>query len=58
MRQQMMRELRNEDQYTNMLQTLEDPNEMNEVQVNDKSYRIKQGTLKVHVQQQPETWNY
>ena len=58
MRQQMMRELRNEDQYADILQTLEDPNEMNEVQVNDKCYRIKQGTLKVHIQQQPETWNY
>ena len=55
MRQQMMRELKNEDQYATMLQKLEDPNESNEVQVNDKSYRIKQGTLKVHVQRQPET---
>ena len=55
--QQMMRECRNEDQYaTIFLQTLEDLNEMNEVQVSNKSYRIKQGTPKVHVQQQPETW--
>ena len=44
----MMAELRNEDQYSGIIEKLDDPNEVNEVQVNDKCYRIKQGTLKVH----------
>ena len=58
MRQRMMIELRNEDQYADIINKLEDPNEMNEVQINDKCYRIKQGTLKVHEQRQAETNNY
>ena len=53
-----MAELRNEDQYSGIIEKLDDPNEVNEVQVNDKCYRIKQGTLKVHEQQQPGTCNY
>ena len=58
MRQRMMAELRNEDQYSGITAKLDDPNEVNEVQVNDKCYRIKQGTLKVHEQRQPGTCNY
>ena len=45
LRQQMMAELRDEEQYSDIIQKLEDPNQMNEVQVNDRTYRIKQRML-------------
>ena len=58
LRQQMMEVLRNEEQDSVIITKLEDPNEMNEVQVNDKTYRIKQGMLKIHVAQQAEQFSY
>ena len=58
MRQQMMTKLRLEDQYSTIIDRLEDPTDVNQVQVKDKSYRMKQGTLKVHEERQPTTFNY
>ena len=57
-RQQMMNELKNDDQYLQIIQTLENPNERNEVQVNERKYRIKQGVLKVHEEWQATSYNY
>ena len=48
LRQQMMEQLRNEEHYSDILQKLEDPNQMNEVQVSDRTYRIKRGILMIH----------
>ena len=31
---------------------------MNEVQMNDKKYRVKQGNLKIHEDRQTTTYNY
>ena len=58
LRQQMMAELRDEEQYSDIIQKLEDPNQMNEVQVNDRTYRIKQRILKIHEQRQNDQCNY
>ena len=58
LRQRMMEKLRNEEQYSTILSRLNNPEEPNEVQINDKTYRIKQGHLKVHVAQQGEQCNY
>ena len=58
MKQQMMNELRNDDQYSQIIQTLEDPNERNEVSVNDKKYRIKQGVLKMHEERQSTAYSF
>ena len=41
-----------------MIQQLEDPEQPNEVQVNDRVYRIKHGTLKVHEKNQKTTTTY
>ena len=54
----MMTELRNDDQYGQIIQRLEDPNDVNEVQMNDKKYRVKQGSLKMHEDRQATTYNY
>ena len=54
----MMQSLRNEEQYLSIIEKLEDPNESNEVQMNDKKYRIKQGILKIHEERQSSTCNY
>ena len=48
MRQCMMQLLRNEDTYADILQHLQDPTQSNEVTKNEKTYRIKQGSLKIH----------
>ena len=40
MKQRMMTELRNDDQYSTIIDLLEDPNQPNEVQRNEKKYRI------------------
>ena len=57
-RQQMMTELRSEDQYSDIIQMLEDPNQTNEVQKKEKKYRIRQGILKVHEERQPTMYQY
>ena len=41
-----------------MIQKLEDPKQPNEVQVNERVYRIKNGTLKVHEREQKVTTSY
>ena len=56
MRQQMTNELKNDDQYSQIIQILENPNERNEVQVNERKYRIKQGVLKVHEERQATSY--
>ena len=58
MKQRMMAKLRIEDQYSQIIEMLEDPTQANQVQKNDKTYRMKQGTLKVHEERQPTTFNY
>ena len=58
MRQRMMAKLRVEDQYSKIIERIEDPTDVNQVQINDKTYRMKQGTLKVHEERQPTTFNY
>ena len=50
----MMEILRTEEQYSFIVAKLEDPNKMNEVQVSDKTYKIKQGMLKIHEARQAE----
>ena len=50
--------LKEDDQYRDLIQQLEDKNEPNEIKVNDKLFRIKQGTLKVHEENQLKTANY
>ena len=58
MKQRMMTELRNDDQYSTIIDLLEDPNQPNEVQKNEKKYRIRQGSLKIHEERQPTMYNY
>ena len=58
MRQRMMAKLRAEDQYSKIIERIEDPTDVNQVQINDKTYRMKQGTLKVHEERQSTTFNY
>ena len=58
MRQQMMEYLREEHQYKDIIQKLEDPNQENEVKVSDRVFRIKQGILKLHETRQPESYSY
>ena len=41
-----------------MIRKLEDPEHANEIQVNDRVYRIKNGTLKVHEREQKTTATY
>ena len=54
MRQRMMQAIQNEDQYQDIVTTLQDPNPENEVRKNEKSYRIKRGLLRMHETNQPE----
>ena len=51
----MMQFLRAEAPYEEMIQTLEDPEQPNEIQINDRVYRIKHGILKVHEKDQKMT---
>ena len=44
----MMAKLRAEDQYSKIIERIEDPTDVKQIQINDKTYRMKQGTLKVH----------
>ena len=57
-RNEIMQALRADSQYEEMIQKLEDPDQPNEVQVNDRVYRIKNGTLKVHERDQKSTASY
>ena len=57
-KQRIMQVLRTEEPYDKMIQTLEDPTQPNEVQVNEKVYRLKNGTLKVHEKEQKATATY
>ena len=50
--------LKEDDQYRELIQKLEDANHPNEVSVNDQLFRIKQGTLKVHEKNQTNTEQY
>ena len=45
---QLFQAVSNDDQYAEMIQVLQDPEQANEVTRNDQTYRIKNGTLKVH----------
>ena len=48
----LMQVLRNEAPYEDMIQKLEDPEQPKEIQENERFYRIKHGTLKVHEKEQ------
>ena len=54
----IMQALRKETQYEEMIQKLEDPDQPNEIQVNERVYKIKSGTLKVHKEGQDKMANY
>ena len=45
---QLFHAVSNDDQYSEMMQMLQDPEQANEVTKNDQTYKIKNGTLKVH----------
>ena len=47
-KQRIMQVLRTEGAYDEMTQTLENPAQPNEFQINERVYRFKNGTLKVH----------
>ena len=57
-RTEIMQALRADPQYEEMIQKLEDPKQSNEVQVNDRVYKIKNGTLKVHEEGQKSAASY
>ena len=57
-RAKMMQFLRAEAPYEEMIQTLEDPEQPNEIQINDRAYRIKHGILKVHEKDQKLTTTF
>ena len=54
-RAKMMQFLRAGAPYEEMIQTLEDPEQPNEIQISDRVYRIKHGILKVHEKDQKMT---
>ena len=54
MKQRMMQVLSTEEQYSNILEQLQDPQQANECTINDRVFRIKRGLLRVHEQNQPE----
>ena len=47
-KQRLMQVLRKETPYEDMIQKLEDPEQPNGIQENERVYKIKHGTLKVH----------
>ena len=55
---QLFNSLTNDDQYSDILQMLQDPDQPNEIRVNNQTYRIKSRTLKVHKEEQDNTANY
>ena len=57
-KKRLMEALKNDDQYDEMIQKLEEPDQPNELQVNERVYRIKSGTLKVHEEGQDNMAKY
>ena len=57
-KKRLMEALKNDDQYDEMIQKLEDPDQPKELQVNERVYRIKSGTLKVHEEGQDKMAKY
>ena len=57
-KQKLFNSLKEDDQYRNLIQKLEDAEHPNEIRVNYQIFRIKQGTLKVHEKSQPNAANY
>ena len=58
MRQRIREAQRNDDQYMQMMNELQDPSQRNEVRINDKVFRMKRCILTVHEQNQPEQFSY
>ena len=58
MRQRIMQTLQTEDQYTEILEVLQDPTQRNEWERNNKTYRIKRGLLRMHEANQPTQYSY
>ena len=57
-KKRLMEAVKNDDQYDEMIQKLEDPDQPNEIQVNERVYRIKARTLKVHEEGQDKVAKY
>ena len=57
-KQNLFNSLKEDDQYQEIIQKLEDANHPNEISVNDQIFRIKQGTLKVHEKNQTSAAQY
>ena len=55
---QLFQIVSNDDQYAEIIQQLEDPEQANEVTIGDRTYRIKHRTLKVHEREQKTTAVY
>ena len=55
---QLFNSLKVDDQYTDIIQELQDPEQSNEVKVSKQTYRMKAGTLMVHEEGQDVTANY
>ena len=58
MRQRIREAQQNDDQYSEMMTSLQGPNQDNEQTVNDKVFRIQRGVLSVHELNQPEQFSY
>ena len=57
-KQNLFNSLKEDDQYRDLIQNLEDIAYPNEISVNDQVFRIKVGNLKVHEKNQPNAANY
>ena len=57
-KQNLFNSLKEDDQYRELIQKLEDAEHPNKISVNEQIFRIKQGTLKVHEKNQPNAANY
>ena len=55
---QLFNAVSNDDQFADIIQKLQDPEQLNEISVNKQTYRIKSGTLKVHEEGQDQMANY
>ena len=55
---QIFQAVSNDDQYAEMIQQLENPEQANEVKIGDRTYTIKNRTLKVHEREQETTAVY
>ena len=58
MKQRMMQVLQTDDQYAEMMIRLQDPIQANEWTINNKTYKIKSGLLRIHEKTQPEQYSY